>query len=50
VSVWQIQGFSSSWMKCVRCSVGRESCSAPTLSNRPPISLRIATPSRPGFA
>lgn len=50
VSGWLIQDFSSSWMKCARYLPGRESCSAPTPSRRPPTSPRTETPLRPGSA
>jgi hypothetical protein len=50
VSGWLIQDFSSSWMKCARCLAGRENCSAPTPSRRPPTSPPTETPSRPGSA
>jgi len=48
--MWLILGSNSSWTKYAHCLPGRASCSAQILLSRPPISLRIATPSRPGSA
>ena len=50
VGTWLILRCSSNSTRCVPCSAGRESCLAPILSSRQPISHPIPVPSRLGFS